>query len=437
MEKEQDVTRRTFLKTAASVGAASSLSSLVAPHIMSAQSVSNPVRYGFIGTGTEGCTLLKFLATIPEGRCIATCDIYPPNLKRGVETIGSNPETYVDYRKMLERKDLDAVLIATPLNLHAQMVVDSLAAGKHVFIEKTMYFKEEEGDLIRQAMDEHPKQVLQVGLQRRSSVLYQVAMEMIRKGALGKVMTVRAQWDRNSNWRRPVPDPKYERLLNWRMYKEYSGGMMAELASHQIDVANWAIGAEPRSVIATGGIDYWKDGREVCDNVHAVYEYPGGQKLIWSGVMSNAHFDFGEQIMGDQGTLVITLGKGLYFREPVAKVSSGNGKENWWAGATVSNAAAQVGIPIFPEKGATSELNFMDREMRYAKHWLASMGIYNYEEPHDPWWSELNNFMMSVREGKPIIAPFELGKADAQGVIYGNRAVETGERIYWPGAKKA
>ena len=113
---------------------------------------------------------------------------------------------------MLERKDMDAVMIATPLNLHAQMVVDALNAGKHVFVEKTMYFKEEEGDLIRKAMDEHPKQVLQVGLQRRSSVLYQVAMEMIRKGALGKVMTVRAQWDRNSNWRRPVPDPKFERL---------------------------------------------------------------------------------------------------------------------------------------------------------------------------------------------------------------------------------
>ena len=282
MEKEQDVTRREFLKTAATVAAASSLTGLGAPAILSAQSAGNPVRYGFIGTGTEGCTLLKFLATIPEGRCIATCDIYPPNLKKGVETIGSNPETYTEYRKMLERKDMDAVLIATPLNLHAQMVVDALNAGKHVFVEKTMYFKEEEGDMIRKAMDAHPKLVLQVGLQRRSSVLYQVAMEMIRKGALGKIMFVRAQWHRNSNWRRPVPDPKFERLINWRMYKEYSGGMLAELASHQIDIANWAFGSEPISVYATGGIDYWKDGRETCDNVEAIYEYPGGQKLVWS-----------------------------------------------------------------------------------------------------------------------------------------------------------
>jgi len=156
MEKEQDVSRREFLKTVATVTAASSLAGLGAPAILSAQSAGNPVRYGIIGTGTEGCTLLKFLATNPEGRCIATCDIYPPNLKKGVETIGSNPETYTEYRKMLERKDMDAVVIATPLNLHAQMVVDALNAGKHVFVEKTMYFKEEEGDLIRKAMDTIP-----------------------------------------------------------------------------------------------------------------------------------------------------------------------------------------------------------------------------------------------------------------------------------------
>jgi predicted dehydrogenase len=433
MKKEQDVSRREFLKSAATAAAASSLAGLGAPAILTAQSAGNPVRYGIIGTGTEGCTLLKFLATIPEGCCIANCDIYPPNLKKGVETIGSNPETYTDYHKMLERKDMEAVVIATPLNLHAQMVVDALDAGKHVFVEKTMYFKEEEGDMIRQAMANNPKLVLQVGLQRRSSLLYQVAMEMIRKGALGKIMFVRAQWHRNNNWRRPVPDPKLERLINWRMYKEYSGGLLAELASHQIDIANWAFGSEPVSVFATGGIDYWKDGREICDNVEAIYEYPNGRKLVWTSILYNAHFDFNEQIMGDQGTLIITVGKGMYYREQVPKVSSGNEKENWWAGATVTNQAAQEGIPIFPEQGNVGQLGFMDREVRYAKHWLASMGIYTYEEPHDPWWSELHNYLLSVRDGKPIIAPFEIGVHDAQGVIYGNRAVETGQRVYWPG----
>jgi hypothetical protein len=124
MENERDVTRRDFLKTAAAVAAASALPSVGAPAILANPGPNNVVNYGMIGTGTEGCTLLKFLATIPEGRCIATCDIYPPNLKKGVETIGSNPQTYEDYRKMLERKDLDAIMVVTPLNLHAQMVTN-------------------------------------------------------------------------------------------------------------------------------------------------------------------------------------------------------------------------------------------------------------------------------------------------------------------------
>ena len=431
-EKKQDVNRRDFLKAAAAAAAVTALPKVGAPAILAAPSPNSVVHYGIIGTGTEGCTLLKFLTTVPEGRCIATCDIYPPNLKKGVETIGSNPDTYEDYRKMLERQDMDAVLIATPLNLHAEMVIDALNAGKNVFVEKTMYFKEEEGDQIKKAAEANSKRVLQIGLQRRSSVLYNVAMEMIRKGALGKVMFVRAQWHRNNNWRRPVADPRYERLINWRMYKEYSGGLLAELASHQIDVANWAFGAEPISVVATGGIDYWKDGRETCDNVEAIYEYPEGRKLLWSSILYNGHFRFDEQIMGDQGTLIITLGKGMYYREHAPKVEKAGAKENWWAGATVTEAAQEKGIPIFPEKPPSGEEGFLDREFRYAKHWLASMGIYEYEEPHDPWWSEMHNFMVSVRDDKPAVVPLSLGMADAKGVIYGNRSIETGQKVFWP-----
>jgi predicted dehydrogenase len=432
MQKPNDLTRRDFLKTAATAAAISALPHGAAPAILASPGPSDAVRYGIIGTGTEGCTLLGFLATLPEGRCVVTCDIYPPNLKKGVETIGSNPDTISDdYHRLLDRKDIDAVLIATPLNLHAQMVIDALSAGKHVFVEKSMFFKEEEGALIRQAAADHSKQVLQIGLQRRSSVLYQVAMEMIRKGALGKVMFVRANWHRNSNWRRPVHDQKYERLINWRMYREYSGGLMAELASHQIDVANWAFGAEPLSVVGMGGIDYWKDGRETCDNIQAIFEYPEGRKLLYSSILCNAHYDYVEQIMGDRGTIEITVGHGMYYRERVAKVTKGPAKENWWAGATVSEKAEQKGFPIFPEKG-NGEGGFVDREMRYARRWLASMGIYEFEEPQEPRWYELRNFLASIREGKPIAAPLDVGEADALAVIYGNRAVDTGQRVFWP-----
>jgi predicted dehydrogenase len=433
MANKQDVSRREFLKTAA-VAATSAMPVAGAPAMIAGPAPGDAVRYGVIGTGTQGCTLLKSLTTIPDGRCLATCDIYPPNLKKGVETIGGNPQTYEDYRQLLDRKDIEAVLICAPLHLHAQMTIDALQAGKHVFIEKSMFFKEEEENLVRKAAAEHPKQVLQVGLQRRSSVLYNVAMKMIRKGALGKVTFVRAHWHRNNDWRRPAPDPQYERLINWRMYREYSGGLMAELASHQIDIANWSIGAEPVSVVGTGGIDYWKDGRETNDNVQAIFEYPGGQKLVFTSILSNAHYDFQEQIMGDRGTLEISIGKGMYYRENVAKTSPGGEKEAWWAGATVSEAAAQKGIPIFPEMVGREE-GFLDRELRYARHWLASIGVYEYEEPHDPIWNELKNLFASIRENKPVAAPLDVGAADSLAVIYANRAIDSGQKVHWP--KKA
>ncbi len=115
MENEHDITRRDFLKTAATVAAASALPNVGAPAILADPGPNDAVGYGFIGTGTQGCTLLKFLTTIPAGRCVATCDIYPPNLKKGVETIGNRPVTYEDYRRLLDRKDINAVLIETSL----------------------------------------------------------------------------------------------------------------------------------------------------------------------------------------------------------------------------------------------------------------------------------------------------------------------------------
>jgi len=433
MEEPNEVTRRDFLKTAATATALAALPGLGAPSLLGVPSPNSVVNYGIIGTGTEGCQLLTSLTRVPGARCIATSDIYPPNQKRGAETAGSNPQLHENYHDLLARKDVDAVLIATPLNLHCQMVLDALSAGKNVFVEKTMFFKEEEEQPIRDAAAAHPNQVLQVGLQRRSDVLYQIAMQMIRDGALGKVMFVRAQWHRNNNWRRPVPDPKFERLINWRMYREYSGGLMAELASHQIDVANWAIGDKPISVVGTGGIDYWKDGRETCDNAQVIFEYPGGQKMMWSSILCNAHYDFSEQIMGDRGTLEIShLNKGLFFKEKVAKVTQGAAKENWWAGATVSESAEQQGVPIFSEAVAKNE-GFLDKEVRYARHWLAAHGYYNYKSENDAWYEELTNWVASVRDGKPVICGLELGVDDARGVIYGNRAIDTGQKVYWPG----
>ena len=434
---DNDLSRRNFVKAMTGFAAAVGMANLEVPDLLaSARANGNGgvIRWGMIGPGSRGQELLRNLSKSKVGQCIALCDVYPVNLKKGIETVGGNPTGYDDYRKMLERKDLDAVLIATPLHLHAQMTLDSLSAGKHVFCEKTLVFKEEEVKAVKEAAAAHPKQVLQVGLQRRYSLIYRMGMEMIKRGALGKVTHVRAQWHRNGNWRRTVKDPKLERQINWRMYKEYSGGLMAELGSHQTDIANWAFGAEPRSVIGFGGIDYWKDGREIFDNAQCLFEYASGQKLIYSSITTNAHLGFSEQILGDGGSLEVTLdgpsGKGTYWRETAAKASAAS-KEQWWAGATVTADSKQAGIPVFPDE-ITPSTPFLDREAGFAKRWLARKGWYEVAEPQDPVYVQLEHFLLCVRDGLKPVADVHVGTSDAECVIYSNRAMEENRRVYWP-----
>ena len=444
LQTSKTLSRRNFLKASTAV-TASAISTWGAPAFLHAQNLKNPVNYGFIGSGRQGCNHLKHLSTVTSGRCAVICDIYPPNLKKGVETIGGNPETVPDdYRRVLERKDIEAVFIVTPYHLHVPMILDALSAGKHVFVEKVMMKTEEQIPQVLAAAKANPKLVLQVGLQRRYSTVYQVAMQMVHSGALGKVQTIRAQWHRNGSWKIPVPEPKYERFLNWRVYKEYSGGLMAELGSHQVDVADWAFQSEPVCVTGVGGLDYWKDGRDIFDNVAVIFEYPEGQKFVFSSICNNAHLDFSEVILGDEGAIEITLGnnsgRALYFREnkpkdaPTNKVIVADSKEqNWWAGATAKNREARKGIPIFPEF-PKKDIGFVAKEMDYAKKWLIDMGILEMDRERDPLTVEEESFFACIREGKKPIADVQVGAADSRAVIYANRAMELNQKVFWPKA---
>ncbi|MGA3041511.1 MAG: Gfo/Idh/MocA family oxidoreductase, partial [Bryobacteraceae bacterium] len=318
MAHDNDVTRRDFVKAASAVSAVAAAlpAAQGAPFIQKVHAANDQVQYGFIGTGSRGTYLLKHLHETDAGRCIAVCDNWDVNLKKGVDTAGNNPAAYKDYRELLARKDIDAVLIAVPLYEHFPITKDSLQAGKHVFCEKSLVHKPEEVHALRALVAEHPKQVLQCGLQRRYSQFYQTAKQMIDQGVLGNVTHIRGQWHRNSDQRRKVPDPSLERKINWRMYREYAGGNTAELASHQIDVADWMFGSPPEYVIGVGGIDTFKDGRDVYDNIQLIYVYPKGRKLLYSSISTSSHLDllqaqrqeFGEVIMGTAGAIEITIG---------------------------------------------------------------------------------------------------------------------------------
>jgi len=245
----------------------------------------SPVQFGIIGTGSRGSYLLKHLKGIDNGRCVAACDINPEHLKHGVDTIGNNPKQYKDYRDLLAAKDVDAVIVTLPLFIHYPVTRDALLAGKHVFCEKCLVFKPEEVHALRALHLEHPKQTLQTGLQRRYSTFYQTVKQMVDKGILGDVHHMHAQWHRNminkpsALWTMKPGGEK--NIANWRIYRSMSGGIAAELTSHQVDIADWMFGSQPEFVMGLGSLDTLKDGRDVWDNVQLIYQYPKGRKMTY------------------------------------------------------------------------------------------------------------------------------------------------------------
>ncbi len=330
MSDTNDFTRRDVVKMAGAATAIAAARKLHgAPAIQKVHAANEVVNFAVIGTGGRGTYLLRHFNGVDGGRCVAVCDILDEALKGAIETSKDNPKGYKDYREVLARDDVDAVVVTVPLYLHFPVTRDALLAGKNVFCEKSLVFKPEELHALRKLVEERPNQVMQVGLQRRYSRFYQTAKQMIDSGMIGNVTHVRAQWHRNPGWRmKEFPENQRER--NWRLFREYSGGLTAELASHQIDVATWMFGAEPEFVVGVGGLDTMHDGRDVYDNIQLIYSYPKGRKLMYSSISTNNHLslfhgernEFGEIIMGTEGTIHITIGSdnepalGMWFYDP-------------------------------------------------------------------------------------------------------------------------
>ncbi|HID08499.1 MAG TPA: Gfo/Idh/MocA family oxidoreductase, partial [Armatimonadetes bacterium] len=194
-----------------------------------------PIKCGIIGTGVQGRKLIRELTRMPGVEIVAVCDIYERNLQRGAKSIGKEVHTYTDYKQMLDReKDMQAVIIATPPALHVPMSIDALQAGKHVFCEAPLALDIEECKRMVRTVRQSDR-IFQVGHQRRYNRLYKHALKFVKTGAISRVVQVRAQWHRKDSWRRVVSNRAHKKLLNWRLYKATSGGLLAEYGSHQLD----------------------------------------------------------------------------------------------------------------------------------------------------------------------------------------------------------
>lgn len=408
-DDDSAVSRRSFLKGSAAAAVALGLGSSAAAQ----ESGLEPLRCGFIGVGTEGSMLLGKLVRIPGVKVPAICDIYEPNLKKGLKIVGGLARGYEDYRWMLDRDDLDAILIATPLNLHAPMAIEAMKSGKHVFSEKMMAYSI---DAARQMLrtSKETGRLLQIGHQRRYNALYNHAYKLIKQGVIGKITHVRCMWNRNGSWRRAVPDQKYERLINWRMYKDQSQGLMAELASHQLHVTNWFLESTPTSVMGMGGIDYWKDGRETYDNVNVIWEYPGGVKVYFQSLTTNQYDNCYEQFMGDKGTLLITTGKAQLFQEPKAE-------DLVWGDAA------------HKEKVGGKEAILLDADVTARIKAAAGEGqqIGADQKKKDDYMSELEAFVASVRTGEQPDCDGQEGLESAATCLLANDAMAQGKKLFF------
>jgi predicted dehydrogenase len=414
----QNVSRRSFFKTA-SVASGLMLAVGRAPF---SYAQNEKVRVGCIGTGGQGSFHVRDgLCHAKDVDIMAVSDVYGPHQKLGVRLAwisNSNiflepgqdltdaqkeavmatrkPTGYYDYKEMLEKEELDAVVIATPLHTHYQIVMDALDAGKFVFCEKTMCYEIEQARNIVQKCHDTGKFV-QVGHQRRYNPLYNKALSLLQtEKVIGRVNHMDMQWHRNNDWRRPIntdhvlnsQEARYikdlEHHLNWRMYKESSRGLMTELATHQLDVASWILDALPSRVCGSAGLDYWRDGREVDDNVNLIYDFditpenrgwhnidprnslqdkeainkPYTVRLCYSSITANSKKGCSELIEGDQGAFEMTEDGVNFFEEPGTKVNwgaQGSGGGSAEKAATVvtsggtlklSNKAQQEGKPV-------------------------------------------------------------------------------------------
>jgi predicted dehydrogenase len=328
----REMTRRDFLKATTLVGVLASAGS------RSFGQSSDQINVAIIGTGEHGRTLLGYLLKIPSldvemlklfldltereeatfrppnFKVAALCDIYEPHLRRALDIVGQPVPTYDDYRRVLDDKNIHAVIVATPPHTHKQIVLDALQAGKHVWCEPPLALNLEDAKAIAKAATQ-ANTVFQVGLQKRYNPTYSHSVKFMRTGVLGKPTLVHAQWHRKTSWRLPVRDQVLERQVNWKLYRETSGGLLTEVALHQFDVARWFLGALPISVTAWGSTILWQDGREVPDTVQCVLEFPNGVRMTYHATLTNSFQATYEFFSGEFGTIYLSGAIGVLFKE--------------------------------------------------------------------------------------------------------------------------
>ncbi|HEX4951527.1 MAG TPA: Gfo/Idh/MocA family oxidoreductase [Blastocatellia bacterium] len=335
------IERRDFLKqtAAASTLGAAGLTLSTARSFAKILGANDRVRLGIIGPGARGQELMRDFVKAPNAEFVALADVYNARFDQAKQLItkagadASNVKTFTDHRKLLEMKDLDAVIVATPLHCHARHFVDTLAAGKDLYCEKTMTWSIEEAEACL-ATAKKSKNVVGIGLQHNSAGYFADARQWAKDNKRGVVTHAEMWMSRNSKrgvgqWVRPIPadcnanNVKWDaflngrtkrpfdaqKFINWRLFWEFSGGNVTENMVHQI---GWLIGVldlgVPTAAYMSGGVFSEKDGREVPDTIAVTLDYPNDLVVTWQSSFSNSRYGLGARILGSHGTIEWLMG---------------------------------------------------------------------------------------------------------------------------------
>lgn len=332
MGKGKGIDRRQFLGRSSKAAVAAGVALTAAPS-MNVLGANEKILCGIVGPGGRGRHLMQRVMKVPGVELVAVADIYNGWRDRAVrmaeDKTSLEVKAYDHYKKILEDKRLNAIVIATPEHAHAHQLVDACDAGKDVYCEKPMIHRWQEGKGIVEAVKRN-KSVVQVGTQRRSQNIYKMAREIIQSGKIGEVTQVRAFWFRNSPddkppWRYTIPkgvteaDVNWEEFLGnapkvpwdprryfqWRCYWDYSNGIGGDLMVHQVDAIHMVLGLKmPDSAFGTGTIYRWNENeRTTTDTWNAVLEYPEGLAISYCSTFSNDHYGHCEQFLGRDATL--------------------------------------------------------------------------------------------------------------------------------------
>ena len=443
---KRGLNRRNFLKAGTAATAKTFLAGSTQTHLL-AQAQSEPerplaasdhIQFALIGAGGQGQGDTRTAVEAPGVKLVAVADCYDGRLTHAKELWGDDVFATRDYREILSRPDIDAVLIATPDHWHKQAAIDAMNAGKHVYLEKPMIHVYQDGPEII-ATAQKTKRILQVGSQRVSSMLYKKAQDPVASGAIGEVTAVSAWWDRNSSigafnysvppdaspetidWQRFLGSaPKIpfnpEHFFQWRKWKAYGSGVAGDLFVHLFSGAHFVTGVHgPTRALATGGLRFWKDGRDVPDVLLGLFDYPQGFNLaLRVNFVSGGPESEGFVFTGTEGTLQIGDGVAV-TREPREK---------------------ETGLVIRSFAEATQKKMLEDYRKKYPLEHPAGPARSQYEKyvappEYSDSYDHLRNFFQAVRTRQPVVEDAVFGYRAAGAALLANLSYERGKVVHW------